>query len=367
MESAQLKKVPLNNIHEQIGGKMVEFAGFWMPVRYSSDKDEHLSVRQNVGVFDVSHMGEFWFRGEQALPLLQKICSNDIATLPLGKAQYNYFPNEQGGVVDDLIVYHLGEQEYLMVVNASNIDKDWAWVNRWNQAFSADIENVSEQMCLFAVQGPNAVATLQKLTEENLLEMPYYAVKKVNFAGLENIILASTGYTKKGSGSFEVFVPNAQAETVWQKIFAAGAEFGIKPIGLGARDTLRLEMGYCLYGNEINDTSSPLEAGLGWITKFSKDFVNADSLKQQKEAGMKRKLVAFKMLDKGGVPRSHYEIVDEAGAKIGEVTSGTLSPSLNIGIGLGYVPLESSAVGSEIFINIRHKNLKAEIVKLPFV
>jgi aminomethyltransferase len=366
MDSTNLKKVPLNDLHERIGGKMVEFAGFWMPVRYSSDKDEHLCVRHNVGVFDVSHMGEFFFKGPNALALLQKICSNDIASLPLGKAQYNYFPNEQGGIVDDLIVYHLAENEYMMVVNASNIDKDWAWVNKWNTE-GAEISNVSDQMCLFAVQGPNAAATLQKLTTVDLFEMPYYAAQRIEFAGLQDVILASTGYTKKGSGSFEVFVPNEQAESVWNQIFEAGKEFAIKPIGLGARDTLRLEMGYCLYGNEINDKSSPFEAGLGWITKFTKNFINSENLKKQKEAGLNRKLVAFKMLDKGGVPRSHYEITNAEGRLLGEVTSGTLSPSLNIGIGLGYVPVSESLIGNEIFIRIRNKDLKAEVVKLPFV
>ncbi len=359
--------VPLNDLHAQIGGKMIEFAGYMMPVRYTSDKDEHLAVRNNVGVFDVSHMGEFLFKGKNALNLLQYICSNDIASLPIGKAQYNYFPNEQGGIVDDLIVYHTAEDEYMMVVNASNIEKDWAWVTKHNAKFGADVQNLSSEYCLFAVQGVNAVKTLQKLTTEDLLEMPYYAIKKMNFAGLDNILIASTGYTKKGSGSFEVFVPNNHAEMVWKKIFEAGAEFNIQPIGLGARDTLRLEMGYCLYGNEINDTTSPFEAGLGWVTKFTKDFVNSENLKAQKEQGVSRKLIAFKTKEQGAIPRSHYELCTENGEVIGEVTSGTLSPSLNIGIGLGYVPVQHAEIGKNIYIKIRQKLQVAEIIKLPFV
>ncbi|TAE72905.1 MAG: glycine cleavage system aminomethyltransferase GcvT [Bacteroidetes bacterium] len=362
-----MKKIPLSDLHESLGAKMTEFGGFLMPVRYSSDKDEHLAVRNSVGVFDVSHMGEFTFKGKNALALLQKICSNDIAALPIGKAQYNYFPNENGGVVDDLIVYKKAEDDFLMVVNASNIDKDWAWVNRWNEFFKADIANISEEICLFAVQGPNAVASLQKLTDTDLAEMPYYAIAHINFAGIENITVASTGYTKKGSGSFEVFVPKQHAESVWKQIFEAGKEFEIKPIGLGARDTLRMEMGYCLYGNELSDTISPLEAGLGWVTKFTKEFINHENLKKQKEEGIKQKLIAFKVLENGGIPRSHYEIVDANGEKIGEVTSGTLSPVLNIGVGLGYVPLAFATIGTEIFIKIRQKNWKAEVVKLPFV
>ncbi|TAG92942.1 MAG: glycine cleavage system aminomethyltransferase GcvT, partial [Bacteroidetes bacterium] len=257
--------------------------------------------------------------------------------------------------------------DFLMVVNASNIDKDWAWVNRWNEFFKADIANISEEICLFAVQGPNAVASLQKLTDTDLAEMPYYAIAHINFAGIENITVASTGYTKKGSGSFEVFVPKQHAESVWKQIFEAGKEFEIKPIGLGARDTLRMEMGYCLYGNELSDTISPLEAGLGWVTKFTKEFINHENLKKQKEEGIKQKLIAFKVLENGGIPRSHYEIVDANGEKIGEVTSGTLSPVLNIGVGLGYVPLAFATIGTEIFIKIRQKNWKAEVVKLPFV
>jgi aminomethyltransferase len=362
-----MKKIPLNDLHENLGAKMTEFGGFYMPVRYSSDKDEHLAVRNSVGVFDVSHMGEFTFKGKNALPLLQHICSNDIANLPVGKAQYNYFPNENGGIVDDLIVYKKGEEDFLMVVNASNIEKDWAWVNRWNEKFNADIQNISEEICLFAVQGPNALPTLQKLTTTDLAEMPYYAIADITFAGIPDITIASTGYTKKGSGSFEVFVPKKNAEEVWKKIFEAGAEFDIKPIGLGARDTLRLEMGYCLYGNEINDNRSPFEAGLGWVTKFTKDFVNSENLKKSKENGIKNKLVAFKMFDKGAVPRSHYEIVNLNGEVVGEVTSGTLSPSLNIGIGLGYIPTELAIIDTEIAIRIRNKDMKATIVKLPFV
>jgi len=362
-----MKKVPLNDLHEKaLGAKMIEFAGFYMPVRYSSDKDEHMAVREAVGVFDVSHMGEFFFEGEKALELIQWVSANDAAVLPIGKAQYSYLPNDQGGIIDDLLVYRLGEQSYMMVVNAANIEKDWNWIVKQNEKIGAQIENRSAEFCLFAVQGPYAAATLQKLTQVNLTEMPYYAVQRMPFAGLDQVIVASTGYTKKGSGSFEVFVPVAHAEEVWKKIFAAGAEYNIKPIGLGARDTLRLEMGYCLYGNDISDTTSPFEAGLGWVTKFTKQFVNSEALAAQKEQGVSRKLVGFKMIDKA-IPRAHYTVAEASGNAVGEVTSGTLSPVLNIGIGMGYVPLAYSQPGSEIYIQVRDKLQKAEVVKPPFV
>lgn len=362
----ELKKVVLNDLHEkELHAKMVDFAGFWMPVRYSSDKEEHLCVREDVGIFDVSHMGEFIFKGEKALDLIQRVVSNDASALPIGKAQYAYLPNEQGGIVDDLLVYHLGENEYLMVVNASNVEKDWNWISRFNTE-NVEMQNLSDQTCLFAIQGPKAIATLQPLTDTNLSDMPYYAVQRITFAGIPDIIFASTGYTKKGSGSFEIFVPNAHAEMVWKKIMESGKAHQIKPIGLGARDTLRLEMGYCLYGNDIDDSTSPFEAGLGWVTKFSKQFTNSENLLKMKEAGIKRKLTPFKMIDKG-IPRSHYEICDEAGNVIGEVTSGSLSPVLNIGIGLGYIKTEFATVGSNVYIKIREKLNKAEVVKLPFV
>ncbi|TAF68042.1 MAG: glycine cleavage system aminomethyltransferase GcvT [Cytophagales bacterium] len=363
----QLKKVPLNQLHEEeLKAKMVEFAGFWMPVRYSSDKDEHMTVRQAVGVFDVSHMGEFFITGDKALELIQYVSANDASTLPIGKAQYSYFPNGKGGIVDDLLVYHLGEKEYMMVVNAANIEKDWQWIQTQNQNIGATLTNRSDEFCLFAVQGPYAANTLQKLTETALADMPYYAITRTTFAGIPNIMLASTGYTKKGSGSFEVFVPQAEAYQVWKKIFEAGAEWGIKPIGLGARDTLRLEMGYCLYGNDITDHTSPIEAGLGWVTKFTKNFIDADLFKKQKEEGISKKLVAFRMVEKG-IPRSHYPICDANGNTIGEVTSGTISPVLNIGIGMGYVNTTHNALNTEVFVKIREQLHKAIIVKPPFV
>ena len=357
------KKIPLNDIHESIGGKMVDFAGFWMPVRYSSDKDEHLAVRNSVGVFDVSHMGEFILKGEKALDLVQKVVSNDASKLYDGKIMYGYLPNETGGIVDDLLVYRMSENEYYLVVNASNIEKDWNWISKHN-TFGVDMENVSDKTCLFAVQGPKAHLALQSLTSAPLADMEYYTFTKAEFAGVPDILISATGYT--GAGGFEIYVPAQHAEKVWKAIFEAGKEYDIKPIGLGARDTLRLEKGYCLYGNDIDDTTSPIEAGLGWVTKFTKDFINSSQIKSQKEAGVSRKLVAFKMIDKG-IPRGHYDIVNAEGQPIGIVTSGTLSPVFNIGIGLGYVPTELSKPGSEIYIQIRNKNLKAEVSKLPLV
>lgn len=360
----ELKKTALHAWHAAAGAKMVEFAGYDMPVRYSSDKEEHFAVRERVGIFDVSHMGEFMVRGKNALALIQKVVSNDAAKLFDGKAMYAYLPNEQGGVVDDLLVYRVSEEEYLLVVNASNIEKDWNWIQKYNAEIGASLENISEDTSLFAVQGPKATKVLQSLTEVALAEMPYYTFQKGSIAGVEEVIISATGYT--GSGGFELYLPNAQAQKVWEAILEAGKSENLIPVGLGARDTLRLEKGFCLYGNDIDDHTCPLEAGLGWVTKFTKDFVNSEALKARKEAGLKRKLVAFKMIDKG-IPRGHYTIHDAEGQKIGEVSSGTMSPSLNQGIGLAYVPVEFSEIGSTIFVEIRNKQLKAEVVKLPFV
>jgi aminomethyltransferase len=359
----ELKQVAINHIHEKLGAKMTPFAGFSMPLRYTSDIEEHNTVRNGVGVFDVSHMGEFIITGDKALDLIQKVTSNDASKLYDGKVQYSCLPNDKGGIVDDLLVYRINEQSYYLVVNASNIDKDWAWISQ-NNTMGTTMSNVSDTTSLFAVQGPKALATLQKLTDINLSDMEYYTFKTGELAGIDSVIISATGYT--GAGGFEIYVQNKHAEHVWNAIFEAGAEFSIKPIGLGARDTLRLEMGFCLYGNDIDDTTSPLEAGLGWITKFSKEFINSDALKKQKEEGINKKLVGFEMLEKGGIPRSHYEIKDTDGTVIGVVTSGSQSPSLGKGIGLGYVDIKYSEVGSEIFINIRQKNMKAQIIKLPF-
>lgn len=358
----ELKKVALNALHEQLGAKMVPFAGYNMPVRYSSDMEEHNTVRNGVGVFDVSHMGEFFVKGPKALDLIQKITSNDASKLENGKAQYSCFTNEEGGIVDDLIVYKFSDEEYMLVVNASNIEKDWAWINKYNTE-GASLENISDHISLFAVQGPLAEKTLQPLTDVDLAAMKFYTFKKGDFAGLPNIIISATGYT--GSGGFELYVPNEYAVQVWHTIFEAGKPYGIKPIGLGARDTLRLEMGYCLYGNDLDDTTSPLEAGLGWITKFSKPFTNSHNLAKQKEAGIEKKLIGFEMIDRG-IPRSGYEIVTEGGDPIGTVTSGTQSPSLGKGIGMGYVKSSFAEVGQEIYISVRNRALKAQIVKLPF-
>jgi aminomethyltransferase len=359
----ELKKVALNDLHASLGAKMVPFAGYNMPVRYSSDLDEHHTVRKAVGIFDVSHMGEFLVQGPGALDLIQRVTSNDAAKLTDGKVQYSCLPNEDGGIVDDLLVYRFGEEDYMLVVNASNIEKDWNWISQHNTG-GVTMRNISDDIALFAVQGPKAVAALQPLTQLPLAEMAYYTFAKGEFAGVPDVIVSATGYT--GAGGFEIYVPNAQAQTVWEKIMAAGQAHGIKPIGLGARDTLRLEMGFCLYGNDITDTTSPLEAGLGWITKFTKKFTNSESLQHQKEQGVARKLVGFEMQE-SGIPRAHYEILNAAGEMIGEVTSGTQSPSLGKGVGLGYVQTPYSAPGAEIFIKIRNKMLKAQVVKLPFV
>ncbi|GAA4458367.1 glycine cleavage system aminomethyltransferase GcvT [Nibrella saemangeumensis] len=360
-----LKRLPLHHIHQQLGAKIMPFAGYEMPVRYTSDIDEHQTVRNAVGIFDVSHMGEFIVKGTDACSLIQRVSANDAALLFDGKVQYSYLPNEQGGVVDDLLIYQISPVEFMLVVNASNIEKDWNWINQHKRE-NDDVEliNISDGMCLFAVQGPLAAQALQPLTNAKLDSMSYYTFEKTNFAGAANAIVSATGYT--GAGGFEIYVANEQAEGVWNAIMEAGAPYGIKPIGLGARDTLRLEMGYCLYGNDITDTTSPIEAGLGWVTKFTKDFISADTFKQQKEQGVKRKLVAFELLDRG-IPRSHYEICNAEGETIGEVTSGTQSPTLSKGIGMGYVPTEYSKPGTEITIKVRDRLLKGQIVKLPFV
>lgn len=359
----EIKHVPLEHLHIQLGAKMVPFAGYNMPVRYSSDLDEHHTVRQSVGVFDVSHMGEFKIEGPAALDLIQRVTSNDAGKLVDGQAQYSCFPNETGGIVDDLIVYRIREDDYLLVVNASNIAKDWNWIARYNTQ-GAVVKNMSDDMCLFAVQGPKAVAVLQRLTPVQLAGIPYYHFVIGEFAGEQHVIMSNTGYT--GAGGFEIYVHKSKAEKIWKSIFEAGAPEGIKPIGLGARDTLRLEKGFCLYGNDIDDTTSPLEAGLGWITKFTKAFTNAPALRQQKEAGVSRKLVGFKMTDKG-IPRHDYILKNAAGEVIGKVTSGTLSPVLGIGIGLGYVTAPYAQPGSEIFVDVRGKALRAEVAKIPFV
>ena len=357
----ELKKTALTHVHEGLGAKMVEFAGYLMPVRYTSDIEEHKTVREGVGVFDVSHMGEFFVRGPKALDLLQRVTSNDVSKLVPGKAQYSCLPNDQGGIVDDLIVYMIAEEDYLLVVNASNIEKDWNWISKHN-TMGAEMVNASDQYSLFAVQGPKAIEAMQSLTDVDLANMKFYTFSKGDFAGLPDVIISATGYT--GAGGFELYVPNEHAEGVWNKLFEAGKEQGIKPIGLAARDTLRLEMGYCLYGNDIDDTTSPLEAGLGWITKFTKDFVNSEALAAQKEAGVDRKLVGFVLEDKG-VPRAGYEIQDTEGNAIGHVTSGTMSPMMGVGIGLGYVTKEHSKADTPILIAVRNRQLKAHVEKLP--
>jgi len=359
----EVKKIPLNDIHEQLGAKMMSFAGFNMPVRYSSDIEEHMTVREGVGVFDVSHMGEFTVKGPQALDLIQRVTTNDAEKLVDGQAQYSCLPDDQGGIVDDLIVYKIKDNDYLLVVNAGNIEKDWNWIVKHNTK-GADMKNISDDICLFAVQGPKAVGVLQKLTNTDLSAIKYYHFAIGEFAGAKDVVMSNTGYT--GSGGFEIYVHKDAAVKVWNAIFEAGKDVNIKPIGLGARDTLRLEKGFCLYGSDIDHTTSPLEAGLGWITKFTKVFTNSGNLKKQKEEGIKRKLVGFKMIDKG-IPRHDYEIKNANGDIIGKVTSGTMSPMLGIGIGLGYVALDHSSPGSEIFISVRNRDLKAEVSKVPFV
>jgi len=358
-----MKTTALTDLHIALGAKMVPFAGYNMPVQYTGINDEHETVRKNVGVFDVSHMGEFLLKGEKALDLVQKISSNDASKLYDGKIQYACIPNETGGIVDDFLVYRIDANTYFLVVNASNIEKDWDWISKHN-TYGVEMKNISDKTSLFAVQGPKATEALQSLTEIDLGEMEYYTFKKGVFAGVENVLVSATGYT--GAGGFEIYVENNQAKQVWNAIFEAGKSFGIKPIGLGARDTLRLEMGFCLYGNDIDDTTSPLEAGLGWVTKFTKDFVNADALKKQKEEGVSRKLVGIEMIERG-IPRHGYEIVDIADNLLGVVTSGTQSPSLQKSIGLGYIKKDFSKEGTEIFIKIRDKKIKAVVSKPPFI
>ncbi|MEN8786667.1 MAG: glycine cleavage system aminomethyltransferase GcvT [Flavobacteriales bacterium] len=358
-----MRKTALTSTHIDLGAKMVEFAGYYMPLQYEGLGIEHETVRNAVGVFDVSHMGEFLISGPNALELIQKVSSNDATKIEIGKAQYSCLPNDKGGIVDDLIIYKIKEEQYLLVVNASNMEKDWDWISSHN-SMGAEMKDLSMDYSLLAIQGPKAVEAMQSLTEVNLSEIKFYNFEVAPFAGIENVIISATGYT--GSGGFEIYCKNSEAKQVWDKVLKAGADFGIKPIGLAARDTLRLEKGYCLYGNEINDTTSPLEAGLGWVTKFTKDFINADNLKAQKEAGVTRKLVGFEMIERG-IPRHDYPIVDSDGNEIGIVTSGTMSPSLSKGIGMGYVPTELSKPDSEIMVQIRNKQVKAKVVKMPFL
>lgn len=359
-----MKTTPFTAIHQGLGAKMHEFAGYNMPIEYATGIiDEHLTVVKGVGVFDVSHMGEFWVKGPNALQFVQDITSNDASKLKVGDIQYTCFPNDKGGIVDDLLVYRYEDEKYMLVVNAANIDKDWEWCNK-NNKVGAILENSSDNIAQLAVQGPLATEVLQRLTDVNLSEIPYYTFKVGRFAGCDNVILSNTGYT--GAGGFELYFYPQDGEKIWHAIFEAGKPEGIKPIGLGARDTLRLEMGFCLYGNDIDDTTSPLEAGLGWITKFAegKNFPYRAELETQKAAGLQRKLVAFKLADKG-IPRAHYEIADEAGNIIGVVTSGTMSPTLKQGIGMGYVTKEHTAIGTKIYIVVRGRKLEAEVVKAP--
>lgn len=357
-----MKNTALTNTHIALGAKMVPFAGYNMPVSYSGLNEEHLTVRNGVGVFDVSHMGEFRLRGPKALDLIQRVTSNDASKLVDGKVQYSCLPNETGGIIDDLLVYRYKADEYYLVVNASNIEKDWNWISKFNTE-GVEMLNMSEEMSLLAVQGPKAITTLQKLTDVNLSSLEYYSFTIGKMAGLDNVIISNTGYT--GAGGFEIYVMNNDAQKMWDAVFEAGKEFGIKPIGLGARDTLRLEMGFCLYGNDIDDTTSPIEAGLGWITKFTKDFTNRKAIEEQKTKGVTRKLVGFEMIDRG-IPRHDYQIADASGNVIGKVTSGTQSPSLNKAIGMGYVNTANSAADTEIYVLIRDKAIKAKVVKLPF-
>ena len=357
-----MKNTALTQKHIALGAKMVPFAGYNMPVQYEGVNAEHETVRNGVGVFDVSHMGEFLLSGPNALALIQKVTTNDASVLFDGKAQYSCMPNGKGGIVDDLIIYKISSEEYFLVVNASNIEKDWNWISSHND-LGVDMKNLSDDYSLLAIQGPKAAEAMQSLTDISLSEMVYYTFQYGKFAGIENVMISATGYT--GSGGFEIYVKNQDVELLWDRVFEAGKDWGIKPIGLAARDTLRLEMGFCLYGNDIDDTTSPLEAGLGWITKFTKEFVDCTSLQQQKEAGVSRKLVAFEMVDRG-IPRHDYQILDKDGIVIGKVTSGTMSPSMKLGIGLGYVTVEHSKLDSEIYIEIRDKGVKAKVVKLPF-
>jgi len=360
-----MKNTAFIRMHEALGAKIVPFAGFNMPVQFEGVNAEHETVRKAVGVFDVSHMGEVWVKGTKAFELVQKLTSNDVSKLSDGKVQYTCFPNNQGGIVDDLLVYRFDAEKYLLVINASNIEKDWNWIVE-NNTEGAIVENVSDATSQLAVQGPKALATLQKLTETDLATIPYYTFKVIEFAGVNEVIMSATGYTGE-KNSFELYFPNEFGEKIWNAVFEAGEEFGIKPIGLAARDTLRLEMGFCLYGNDINDTTSPIEAGLGWITKFAdgNPFINRAYHENLKNNGVSKRLRGFEMIDKG-IPRQHYEICDADGNVIGEVTSGTMSPSLKRAIGMGYVKTGFDALGQEIYIKIREKLLKAKVVKTPF-
>ena len=357
-----MKKTALYEIHKALGAKLVPFAGYQMPVQYEGVNAEHLTVRKGVGVFDVSHMGEFLIECPNALALIQSVTSNDASVLSIGKAQYSCLPNDKGGIVDDLIIYRLEENAYLLVVNASNIEKDWQWISA-NNDVGAKLTNISDDYSLLAIQGPMAIEAMQILTSVDLKALKFYHFEISDFAGIQNVIISATGYT--GSGGFEIYCKNTDVEQLWNQVFEAGAKYGIKPIGLAARDTLRLEMGYCLYGNDINETTSPIEAGLGWITKFTKSFTNDYALSQQKANGVTRKLVGFELKDRG-IPRQSYPIVDSNAVVIGSVTSGTMSPSLNKGIGMGYVRSEFSEVGTEIGIKIRKKIVLAKVIKLPF-
>jgi len=360
-----MKNTPFTHKHIALGAKMAEFAGYNMPISYSGINDEHAAVRTNAGVFDVSHMGEFILKGENALDLIQRVTTNDASKLTAGKAQYSCLPNETGGIVDDLLVYCIEENKvYMLVVNASNIEKDWNWISKFNTK-NVEMHNISDKTCLLAIQGPNATKILQPLTELDILNLKYYTFVKGSFAGVENVLISATGYT--GAGGVEIYFEDlpGNADKIWDAIFSAAAAQPVKPIGLGARDTLRLEMGYCLYGNDIDDTTSPLEAGLGWVTKFTKEFTSRSIFEKQKAEGIKRKLVGFEMIDKG-IPRHHYEIKDANGNKIGHVTSGTQSPSLQKAIGIGYVAIDKSALDTEIYIAVRDKLLKAIVVKFPF-
>ena len=359
-----MNKTALYDKHVSLGAKMVPFAGFEMPVQYSSVTQEHVAVREKVGIFDVSHMGQFFIEGATAKDLLQFVTTNNVDTLENGKAQYTCLPNGNGGIVDDLIVYKMNDEKYFVVVNASNIEKDWNHISKYNEKFGAKMTNSSDEMSLLAIQGPKAAETLQKLTETNLSEIPYYHFTVGKIAGIDDVIISNTGYT--GSGGFEIYFKNEDAEKLWDSIIEAGEEFGIIPCGLASRDTLRLEKGFCLYGNDIDDTTSPMEAGLGWITKFDKDFVDKETFAKQKEDGVTRKLVGFEMQERA-IPRHDYLVVDAEGNQIGKVTSGTMSPMKNIGIGLAYVAKPHFKVGSEIFIQIRNKSIPAKVVKLPFV
>ena len=358
-----MKNTALTDVHVSLGAKMVPFAGYNMPVQYSGINDEHETVRTAVGVFDVSHMGEFILKGPKAADLIQRVSSNDVSKLYDGKVQYAYLPNEEGGIIDDFLTYKIDDETYLLVVNASNVEKDWNWISKFNTE-GVEMIDISEKTSLLAVQGPKAAEALQSLTDIELASMEYYSFQKGVFAGVDNVLVSATGYT--GAGGFEIYVANEDVKKVWDAVFEAGATFGIKPIGLRARDTLRLEMGFCLYGNDIDDTTSPFEAGLGWVTKFTKDFVNSDNLKAEKEAGVANKLVGFEMIDRG-IPRHGYEIADADGNIIGRVTSGTQSPTLKKSIGLGYINKDFSKEGTEIFILIRNQQLKAVIQKPPFV